>query len=97
MLRRVALVRIEVSEKCIASNIRMTRFGDPETTLVFSSNRNFEYFFAAFRLLVTINVVPSSPNLVTLMLEAIHFSESYVPIKQAVRFKKTAFFYKIFI
>jgi phospholipid N-methyltransferase len=31
-----------------------------------------------FRLLVIANVVPSSPILVTLMMEAIHFSETLV-------------------
>jgi hypothetical protein len=45
MLRRVALVRTDVSEKLIASIIML-------------------------RLLVTANVVPSSPILVTLIMEA---------------------------
>jgi hypothetical protein len=39
MLRRVALVRTEVSEKLSASFIRMTRIGELGTTLAVSSNR----------------------------------------------------------
>jgi hypothetical protein len=57
MLRPVALVRTEVSEEPIASNIRLTRI--------------------ARRLLFTANV-PSSPILVTLMMEALGFSEASV-------------------
>jgi hypothetical protein len=65
MLRRVALVRTDVSEERIASIIRVTRFGELYT-LFLSSVR---------RLLVTANAVPSSPILVTLMMEAICSSE----------------------
>jgi hypothetical protein len=39
MLRRVALVRTEVSEERSASFIRVTRIGELETTLAVSSNR----------------------------------------------------------
>jgi hypothetical protein len=39
MLRRVALVRTDVSEELSASIIRMTRIGELGTTLVVSSNR----------------------------------------------------------
>jgi hypothetical protein len=52
MLRRVALVRADVSEKRSASVIRVTRIG-----------------------LVTANIVPRSPILVTLMMEALRSSE----------------------
>jgi hypothetical protein len=40
ILSRVALVRSEVSEECIASIIRATRIGEKGTTLVVSSNRS---------------------------------------------------------
>jgi hypothetical protein len=39
MLRRVALVRTDVSEKRIASFIRVTRIGELGTTLAATSNR----------------------------------------------------------
>jgi hypothetical protein len=39
MLRRVALVRADVSEKISASLIRVTTFGELGTTLAITSNR----------------------------------------------------------
>jgi hypothetical protein len=39
MLRRVALVRTDVSEKPSASFIRVTKIGEVATTLVVTSNR----------------------------------------------------------
>jgi DNA-binding TFAR19-related protein (PDSD5 family) len=39
MLRRVALVRTDVSEELSASLIRVTRIGELGTTLVATSNR----------------------------------------------------------
>jgi hypothetical protein len=39
MLRRVALVRIDVSEELSASFIRVTRLGELGTTLAVNSNR----------------------------------------------------------
>jgi hypothetical protein len=62
----VAVVRTNVSEERIASIIRVTRFDELKTTLR-----------SVILLLVTANV-PSSPILVTLMMEAIHSSESSV-------------------
>jgi hypothetical protein len=59
MLRRVALVRTDASEKLNASIIRVTIFGELRTTLEILSVR---------RLLVTTNVVPISPILDTLMI-----------------------------
>jgi hypothetical protein len=53
MLRRVVLVRTDVSEELSASFIRVTRIGELGTTLAVTSNRrtlrrNFTlYFFAA--------------------------------------------------
>jgi hypothetical protein len=67
VLRLVALVRIDVSEQCITSVFRVTRNGELGTALAVTSNR-----------LVTANIVPSSPVLVTLMMEAIRYSETSV-------------------
>jgi hypothetical protein len=53
LLRRVALVRTDVSEEPGASFIRVTRIGEQGTTLAATSNRrtlrrNTKYFFAAY-------------------------------------------------
>jgi hypothetical protein len=70
MLRRVALVRTDVSEEPSAFFIRMTRICELGTTLaVISSVR---------RLPVRASVVPISPILVTLMKEALGSSETSV-------------------
>jgi hypothetical protein len=70
MLCRVALVRTDVSEERIASIIRVARIGELGSTLaVFSSQ--------LAPVLVTANV-PSSPILVTLMMEAIRSFETWV-------------------
>jgi hypothetical protein len=69
MLGSVVLVRRDVSEKLSASFIRVTRISELGTTLVITSVR---------RLLVTANVLPSSPILVTLMKEALSSSETSV-------------------
>jgi hypothetical protein len=55
MLRRVALVRTDVSEEFIVSFIRVTRIGELGTTLAVTSNQR--------TLLVTASVVPSSQPL----------------------------------
>jgi hypothetical protein len=64
MLRRVALVRTDVSDELRASFIRVTRIGELGTTLAVTSKR---FLRSVRRLLVTASVVPSSPILVTLM------------------------------
>jgi hypothetical protein len=69
MLLRVALVGTEVSEERSASFIRVTRIGELGTTLTVTS---------VCLLLVTASIVPSSPILVTLMKEALRFSETSV-------------------
>jgi hypothetical protein len=69
MLRRVALVRINFSEERSASIISVTRIGELGTTLAVTRVR---------RLLVTANVVPSSPIHITLMKEALSSSKSSV-------------------
>jgi hypothetical protein len=72
MLRRVALVRTDVSEERRTSIIRLTRIGELGTMLALTSNRSVR------RLLVTANVVPYSPILVTLKMEALRSSETSV-------------------
>jgi hypothetical protein len=66
MLRRVALVRTDVSEELSTSFIRVTRIGELGTTLSVTNNRCTQRR-SERRLLVTASVVPSSPILVTLM------------------------------
>jgi hypothetical protein len=77
MLRRMALVRTDVSEELSASFIRVTRIGEVATTLAVTSNRHAAKKYLR-RLLVTANVVPGSPILVTLMKEALSSSEAPV-------------------
>jgi hypothetical protein len=72
MLRRVILVRTDFSEERSASIIRVTRIGELGTTLAVTSNRNVR------RLLVTANVMPSSPIHVTLMMKGLSSSEKSV-------------------
>jgi hypothetical protein len=75
MLCCVALLRTDVSEELSASFIRVTRIGELGTTLAVTSNRRRS---SVCWLLVTASVVPSSPNLVTLMKEALSSSETLV-------------------
>jgi hypothetical protein len=70
MLRRVALVRTDVSEELSASFIRVTRIDKLGTTLAATSSVR--------RLLVTASIVPSSPILVTLMKEALSSCETLI-------------------
>jgi hypothetical protein len=73
MLRRVALVRTDVSEERIPSIFRATKFGELGTTLALTSNRSTlrrnTVYCVCLRsmrlLLVTANFVPSSPSLGT--------------------------------
>jgi hypothetical protein len=79
MLRRVALVRTDVSEERSASFIRVTRIGELGTTLAVSNNRRMLRRNTTLRrLLVTASVVPSSPILVILMKELLSSSETSV-------------------
>jgi hypothetical protein len=79
MLCRVAPVITDISEELSASFIRVKRIGELGTTLAVTSNRRTLVFLCRFRrLLVTASVVPSSPNLVTLMMEALGSSEMSV-------------------
>jgi hypothetical protein len=70
-LRRVALLRTDVSDELSASFIRVTRIGEVGTTLVLNSNRR------------TLRR-NSSPILVTLMKEALSYSETSV-LRRATR------------
>jgi hypothetical protein len=91
MLRRVAPVRTNVSEEHSSSFIGVTRIGELGTTLAVTSN--FVFLRSMRWLLVTASLVPSSPILVTLMKEALSFSETSV-LKglHGVRSQKTPFF-----
>jgi hypothetical protein len=90
MLRRVALVRTDVSEELIASFIRVTRIGELGTT----RNNHLVFLRSVCRLLVTANVVPSSPILVTLIKEVLSSSETSVLLQEphCVTSQKTPFF-----
>jgi hypothetical protein len=71
MCHRVAVVGNDVSEDSIASIIRVTRIGELRKTLAVTSNRSVQRRNTMLlELLVTANVVSSSPILVTLMMEA---------------------------
>jgi hypothetical protein len=70
MSRRMALIRTDISEEPIATIIRVTRISELGTTLAIIRS--------VLRLLVTANIVPNSPILITLMMEAIRFSETSV-------------------
>jgi hypothetical protein len=76
MLRRVAVVRTDASEELSASIIRVTRIGELRTTLAVTSNRNT--LRSMLQLLLTANVAPISPIVVTLMMEAIDSYEMSV-------------------
>jgi hypothetical protein len=71
MLRRVALVRTDVTEEPIASIFKVTRLVELPKTLAVTSNRS------TLRE-VTSNVVPSSPIPVTLMMKAMNSSETSI-------------------
>jgi hypothetical protein len=76
MLRRVALVRTDISEERSASIFSETRIGELGTMLALTSNRLT--LRSLRRLLVKANIVPSSPILVTLKMEALRSSETSV-------------------
>jgi hypothetical protein len=75
ILRRVALVRTDVSEELRVS-IRMKTIGELRKTLAVTSNRRT--LRRNTWLLVIASVVPSSPILVTLMKEVPISSETSV-------------------
>jgi hypothetical protein len=92
MLRRVALVRTDISEELSASFIRVTRISELGTTLAVTFLRSLR------RMLVTASVVPSSPILVTLMKDVLSFSETSVLTRPTRRnIQKTPFFKEMFV
>jgi hypothetical protein len=81
LLRRVALVRTDVSKEPGASFIKVTKIGELGTTQAATSNRRTlrrVFLRSVRRFLVAACVVPSSPIFVTLMLEALLSSETSV-------------------
>jgi hypothetical protein len=73
----VALVRTHLSEELSASIIRVTRIDELGTLAVTSNRRTLRRILRSVRrFLVTANFVPSSPILVTLMMEALSSSET---------------------
>jgi hypothetical protein len=72
MLRRVALGRTDVSEELSASFIMLTRIGE------LGKSSHFVFLRNVRRLLVTANVFPSSPILITLMMPSLSSSETSV-------------------
>jgi hypothetical protein len=73
MLRRVALVRTDVSEELSSSYIGVTRIGELGTTLAV-----LVFLRSVRRLLVTASIVPSSTILDTLIKEALSSSKTSV-------------------
>jgi hypothetical protein len=87
MLRRVALVRTDVSKELSASFIMVTRIGELGTLAVTGNRRalriieyinNRNILRSVRRLLVTAGAVPNSAILVTLMKEALSSFETSV-------------------
>jgi hypothetical protein len=82
LLRRVALVRTDVSEEPGASFIRVTKIGEPGTTQAATSNRRKlrrnTSISSQLASVASYDYVPSSQILVTLMTEALSSSETSV-------------------
>jgi hypothetical protein len=78
MLRRVALVRTDVSEEISCEEMLACH------TIICHNICHIVFLHSVHLLLHTPNVVPSSPILVTLMMEAIRSSETTV-IKRVAR------------
>jgi hypothetical protein len=81
--RRVALVTTDISEELSASIIRVTRIRERGTTLAVTINRClpvlvFVFLHSVHLLVVTANIVPISPILVTLKMDALGSSETSV-------------------
>jgi hypothetical protein len=74
MLHSVDLIRTDFSEEHIVSIIRVTRIGELRTTLAVTSNRST----LRRDTIIIANVFPGSPNLFTLMTQAIRSSETSV-------------------
>jgi hypothetical protein len=79
MLCRVDIVTTDISEESTASITRVKRMGELGTTLAVTNNRH------TLRRMVIGNVVPSSPILVTLVMEALHSSSTSVTTRATRR------------
>jgi hypothetical protein len=81
--------KIDVAEELNSSIVRVTRIGELGTTLPVTSNRRSRRHFGVLRsmrrVLGTASVVPSSPILVTLMMEALSSSATSVLTKPTRR------------
>jgi hypothetical protein len=78
-LRRVALVRTEVSEERSASIFRVTRIGELQTVVAITSNLlNLLSHIISAQFSSVANVVSSSSILLTVMMESLHSSETSV-------------------
>jgi hypothetical protein len=95
MSSRVALVRTYVSEERIVFIIRVTRISAVGTSLLVTSNRSKSrrntmwchmlFLRRVLQLLVTAKVIPSSPSLVTLIMDAIRSYETQFLIRRTRR------------
>jgi hypothetical protein len=88
MLRRVALVRTDVTDELSASIIRVSRICVLVKKLAESCNRCMlqrDLSLHSIRRLLVMDNVPSSPILVTLMMEALSSSETSVLTKATGR------------
>jgi hypothetical protein len=83
MLHRVALVTTDVSEESSASIIRVRRIGEIRTTLAVIISHTLSSQRTSVDIIA--NVAPSSPILVTMMLEALGSSETSVLTRSARR------------
>jgi hypothetical protein len=78
-LCRVAHVRTNVSKECITTIIRARGIGELGTLAVTTDAcREYVFLCSVRRLLVMANLVPSSPILVTLMMEELSSTETSV-------------------
>jgi hypothetical protein len=98
MLRCLALVRADVSEEISPSIIRVTRIGEVRKMLAITRNgrtlsMNLVFLRCVRPLLVKANVVPSSPILVTRMMEVLRSPKRrFSQEPYGVTSQKTAFF-----
>jgi hypothetical protein len=72
-LRRVPVLKTDVSEELSASIIRVIRIDELGTTLAVTSNRRTLRRNTKFTLLLVTANVPSLPILVTLMMEGLRY------------------------
>jgi hypothetical protein len=85
MLLCVALVKNDVSEERIASIIWVTKVDELGTMLAVTSNKARVFLRSGPRLLVTANIVPRSPIIVTLTMKAICSFEMSVLTRTTLR------------